>query len=77
VLDTITQQTNQEGTGPDRRAELAEQLRRLQDLFIMRRQAVQDELERLAPPSPADPLAEAERVLSGLLELLGARALPH
>jgi site-specific DNA recombinase len=73
VLDTITRQANQEGAGPDRRAELAEQLRRLQDLFVlgdltkaqyvMRRQAVQDELERLAPP--ADPqLSEAEQVLA-------------
>ena len=73
VLDTITRQANQEGTGPDRRAELAEQLRRFQDLFVlgdltkaqyvMRRQAVQDELERLAPPT--DPqLSEAERVLT-------------
>jgi site-specific DNA recombinase len=73
VLDTITQQANQEGAGPDRRAELAEQLRRLQDLFVlgdltkaqyvMRRQAVQDELERLTPP--ADPqLSEAEQVLT-------------
>ena len=86
VLDTITRQANQEGTGPDRRAELAEQLRRLQDLFVlgdltkaqyvMRRQAVQDELERLAPP--ADPqLLRSRAGTRRLLQLLGARARPR
>jgi hypothetical protein len=55
-----------------RRGELLSQLQRLRDLYVlgdltkpqyvMRRQAVQDELERLAPP--ADPqLTEAEEVL--------------
>jgi site-specific DNA recombinase len=73
VLDKITEQARQEDSGPNRKAELAGQLRRLQELFvlgdltkaqyIMRRQAVQDELERLAPP--ADPqLTEAEKVLA-------------
>jgi site-specific DNA recombinase len=73
VLNRITEQARQEDSRPNRKAELADQLRRLQELFvlgdltkaqyIMRRQAVQDEIERLAPP--ADPqLAEAEKVLS-------------
>jgi DNA invertase Pin-like site-specific DNA recombinase len=73
VLDRITEQARQENDGPSRKAALADQLRRLQELFVlgdltkaqyvMRRQAVQDELERLAPP--ADPqLTEAEKVLA-------------
>jgi site-specific DNA recombinase len=73
VLDKITEQAGRENEGPDRRGELAEQLRRLQDLYllgdltkpqyIMRRQAVQDELERLQPcPDPM--LSEAEEVLA-------------
>jgi hypothetical protein len=73
VLNKITEQARQEGSGPNRKAELTDQLRRLQELFvlgdltkaqyIMRRQAVQDELECLAPP--ADPqLTEAENVLA-------------
>ncbi len=73
VLDAITAHTNQQSDGTNRRAELTEQLRRLQDLYvlgdltkstyIMRRQAMQDELERLAPP--ADPqLGEAEALLA-------------
>ena len=55
VLDRTTEQARQESSGPNRKAEL-DQLRRLQELFvlgdltkaqyIMRRQAVQDELER-------------------------------
>jgi hypothetical protein len=73
VLNRITKQARQEDSGPNRKAELTDQLRCLQELFvlgdltkaqyIMRRQAVQDELERLTPP--ADPqLTEAEKVLA-------------
>ncbi|HEY5193844.1 MAG TPA: recombinase family protein [Solirubrobacteraceae bacterium] len=73
VLNAIAAHANEQNDGPDRRAELAEQLRRMQDLYVMgdltkarylmRRQAIQDELERLAPP--ADPqLTEAEEVLA-------------
>jgi hypothetical protein len=57
VVKAIGAHVNQQDGGPDRRAELAEQLRRIQDLYvlgdltkakyIMRRQAIQDELERL------------------------------
>jgi site-specific DNA recombinase len=72
VLEKLTEQARAQDGGPDRRAALADQLRRLQDVYVlgdltkaqyvMRRQAVQDELERLAPP--ADPqLSEAKEVL--------------
>jgi site-specific DNA recombinase len=73
VLDAITSQAGEQSDHAARRSELTEQLRRLQDLYVlgdltkaqyvMRRQALQDEIERLAPP--ADPqLAQAERLLS-------------
>jgi site-specific DNA recombinase len=73
VLDAITSQAGEQSDHAARRSELTDQLRRLQDLYVlgdltkaqyvMRRQALQDEIERLAPP--ADPqLAQAERLLS-------------
>jgi site-specific DNA recombinase len=72
VLDKIKAQAGEQHDGTQRRAELTEQLRRLQDLYllgdltkaqyVMRRQAAQDEIERLAPP--ADPqLARADELL--------------
>ncbi len=73
VLDTISAKAREQSGKTNRRAELVDQLRRLQDIYVlgdltkaqyvMRRQAAQDELERLAPP--ADPqLTEAEDLLA-------------
>jgi hypothetical protein len=63
VLDAITSQAGEQSDHAARSSELTDQLRRLQDLYVlgdltkaqyvMRRQALQDEIERLAPP--ADP----------------------
>lgn len=70
--------------GATRRFELTDQLRR-QDLYVlgdltkaqyvMRRQALQDEIERLAPP--ADPqLTQAERLLSDFAAFWEAETSP-
>jgi site-specific DNA recombinase len=73
VLNKISQHAQTQDQGPERRLELAEQLRRLQDLYmlgdltkaqyVMRRQAIQDEIERQAPPASPQ-LAEAEELLA-------------
>jgi hypothetical protein len=85
VLDTITSQASHHRGEADRRGELTEQLRRLQDLYVlgdltkaqyvMRRQTLQDELERLAPPT--DPqLAGAEKLLANFAEFWDVEAEP-
>jgi hypothetical protein len=85
VLDAITSAAGEQSDGAARRSELTDQLRRLQDLFVlgdltkaqyvMRRQALQDEIERLAPP--ADPhLAQAERLLSDFAAFWEAETSP-
>ena len=82
---TITSQAGEQGDHAARRSELTEQLRRLQDLYVlgdltkaqyvMRRQALQDEIERLAPP--ADPqLTQAERLLSDFAAFWEAETSP-
>jgi hypothetical protein len=85
VLDTIISQASQQTGEADRRGELTEQLRRLQDLYVlgdltkaqyvMRRQTLQDELERLTPPT--DPqLAGAEKLLANFAEFWEAETAP-
>lgn len=81
VLDKIKAQAGEQHDGTQRRAELTEQLRRLQDLYllsdltkaqyVMRRQVAQDEIERLAPP--ADPQLTSRGTAWRLRELLGRR----
>jgi DNA invertase Pin-like site-specific DNA recombinase len=74
VLDTINNQTTQPtGKDPSRRRELLSQLDRLQDLYvlgdlakpryIMRRQTLEEELERLTPPT--DPQLDRAQELLG------------
>jgi site-specific DNA recombinase len=85
VLDAIASAAGEQGDHAARRSELTDQLRRLQDLYVlgdltkaqyvMRRQALQDEIERLAPP--ADPqLAQAERLLSDFAAFWAAETSP-
>jgi DNA invertase Pin-like site-specific DNA recombinase len=85
VLDAITDAAGEQGDHAVCRSELTEQLRRLRDLYVlgdltkaqyaMRRQALQDEIERLAPP--ADPqLAQAERLLSDFAAFWEAETSP-
>jgi hypothetical protein len=85
VLDAITSAAGEQGDHAARRSELVDQLRRLQDLYVlgdltkeqyvMRRQALQDEIERLAPPT--DPqLAQAERLLSDFAAFWEAETSP-
>ncbi len=72
VIDTISKTTNTPGQDPGRRRELHTQLDRLQDLYvlgdltkpryIMRRQAIEEELQRLAPPTTPD-LDRAQELL--------------
>ena len=75
ILDTITATTNGHhgGEDQDRRRELLTQLDRLQDLYVlgdltkpryvMRRQTLEEELQRLAPP--ADPHLDRAQELLG------------
>jgi len=76
VLDTIRSATQQDPSKDQaRRRDLLTQLARLQDLYvlgdltkpryIMRRQTLEEELQRLAPPT--DPRASAARRLRQLL----------
>ncbi len=73
VLDTISSATNEHpGEDQERRRELLTQLDRLQDLYVlgdltkpryvMRRQTLEEELQRLAPPADPD-LDRAQELL--------------
>jgi site-specific DNA recombinase len=85
LLNTIAEHAHTQDDQTARRAELAEQLQRLRDVYVlgdltkaqytMRRQALQDELERLAPPT--DPqLVEADRLLSNFERFWEAETSP-
>jgi hypothetical protein len=85
LLDTIAGSVRDEDGDAIHRGELTEQLRRLQDIYVlgdltkaqyvMRRQALQDELERLEPPT--DPLLdEAEELLAGFAGFWEIEAAP-
>ncbi len=85
VLDAISAQAREQSGETNRRAKLADQLRRLQDLYVlgdltkaqyvMRRQAAQDELERLAPPANPQ-LAEAENLLANFASFWDRESSP-
>ena len=87
VLDTIRSATQQHpGQDQDRRRELLVQLERLQDLYvlgdltkpryIMRRQTLEEELQRLAPP--ADPeLDRAQELLGDFARFWHAEPSPQ
>jgi site-specific DNA recombinase len=86
VLESIrAEATRRSGAHPARRAELSGQLERLRDLYVigdltksqyvMRRQALAEELERLGPP--LDPkLPEAEAMLSNFGRFWDAEPSP-
>ena len=85
LLHTIAEQANSQDGDTGRQGELTGQLNRLRDIYVlgdmtkaqyvMRRQTLQDELERLAPPS--DPLlAEADKLLSDFASFWDVETAP-
>lgn len=85
TLDTITAQNKDRSGDAERRRELSSQLQRLQELYVigdltkpryvMRRQALEEELQRTAPPTNPD-LDRAQALLENFAQFWDAESHP-